>query len=295
MLSKLAFLLPILLNSCIDSKFESTTVDFTKTENYSINQNDTNCLRIVIAAMISPKETYNLYNDLFNYVSKEANIPIKIYQRKTYSETNELISQNSVDIGFVCTGAYLKNRNNCKLVAVPVFNDLPYYQAYIIVNKKVQAKKFEELKGHTFAFTDPLSNTGKIYPEKKIKQLFHLSPETFFKSITYTGSHDASIRLVSKGIIDAASVDGLIYEYYLHNAPDEVTNIEIIEKSEYFGAPPIVCSNGLNEEVKLKIQKIILEMHNNAQGKIILNKLMIDRFTFPDDTIYRSAVLNCEE
>lgn len=285
----------ILLVSCNNSKFESATVDFTNIENNSIIQKDTNNIKVIVAARISPKETYYLYKDLFNYTSEKINIPIKIYQRKTYLEANELLSQNSVDIGFVCTGAYLKNKSNCELLAIPVFNNRPYYQAYIIANKKNKLNSINDLKQKTFAFTDPLSNTGKLYPEKRIKELFNIEADLFFKSITYSGSHDISIQLVSKGIVDGASVDGLIYEYLLKNSPDVVKNIYIIEKSECFGAPPIVNSKGFNIKLKAEIQKVLINMHNDSSGKIILNKLMIDKFILPVDSIYNSASLNCKK
>jgi len=212
--------------SCNNSEYEIKTVDFANTINQTIQENDTNQdIEVVIGAMISPKETFSNYKELFEYITSKLDKKLTIVQRKSYSESNELLTTNQVKVGFICSGAYLKIRDKCDLLVVPVFNKLPYYQAYIIVNKSSSIKNIYDLKGKSFAFTDPLSNTGKFYPEKRINELFNTDSHNFFSKTTYSNSHDASIQLVEKGLVDGASIDGLIYEYMLKKTPEKVQNI----------------------------------------------------------------------
>lgn len=283
----------LIFTACNNSEYKIKTVDFSENIDSSSFAMDTTkeSIGVIVAAMISPKETFSYYKELFDYISRKANITLRFEQRKTFAEANELLAKQQVDIGFICSGAYIRNKENCNLLVVPVFKGRPYYQAYIITNKKSSINTFNDLKGKSFAFTDPLSNTGKFYPEKRINQLYHRHSADFFSKTTYTHSHDASIQLVSKGLVDGASVDGLIYEYLLFNSPERVKNIKIIEKSELFGSPPVVTSTGIDKNLKIKLREILLKMHTDSVGKKILNKLMIDRFEMPSDSIYNRMSL----
>ncbi len=269
----------------------------------SINLNDTSdgdtsyspmdtvlYLKVAVSAMISPKETFAYYKELFGYISRKTNKKIKIIQRKTYSEVNKLLNNNQVDIAFICSGAYVNDRRNgypIKIVAIPVINGKPTYQAYIITYKSSGIKKFEDLKGKSFAFTDPLSNTGYLYAISRIKTLGY-NKKKFFKDYVFTYAHDISIQLVAKQIIDGASVDGLIFDYLQHSPPKRLKNIRIVEKSQLFGIPPIVVPPTTPDSALKKLQRILCQMDKDTTGIKILKKLMIDRFVPANDSLYNS-------
>ncbi len=236
-------------------------------------------LNVAVSAIISPRETFTFYEELFNYISKKLDYKIEFKQRKTYKEVDQLLAQNEVDLAFICTGAYVMDKKNCnlELLAVPVCYGKPFYQSYIIVPKTSSITKFIELKGKTFAYTDPLSNSGKLYADKRVKELGFKSGE-FFGSTVFSYAHDISMQLISKGVIDGASVDGLIYEYMAEHHPESVTQIKIIEKSEDFAISPVVVPANLKKETKEKLKKILTTLHEDTEGKKILNKLSIDKF-----------------
>src|SRR3989304_2004576 len=71
-------------------------------------------------------------------------------------------------------------------------NEKPFYQSYIITNKNSGIEKFEDFIGKTFAFTDPLSNSGKLYADKRLKDL-NTPSDSFFASTMFTHAHDISI------------------------------------------------------------------------------------------------------
>ena len=66
--------------------------------------------RVAVSAMISPKEGFKYYQDLINYVSRKINIPYRIIQKKTYQEVNDMLNQEQVDFAFICSGAYVKEK-----------------------------------------------------------------------------------------------------------------------------------------------------------------------------------------
>jgi phosphonate transport system substrate-binding protein len=65
-------------------------------------------LRVAVAAILSPRTTYRVYENLAAYLEERLGEPVEVTQRATYAETNELIRTRQVDLGFVCTGAYIQ-------------------------------------------------------------------------------------------------------------------------------------------------------------------------------------------
>jgi phosphonate transport system substrate-binding protein len=248
-----------------------------------------NRLKVAVAAIISPRETFRYYEDLLKYVSGKIDYKIEFKQRKTYEEVNRLVENQEVDIAFICSGAYVegKDQNTMELLAVPVCNGHPFYQAYVIVHNSSTIQSFNDLKGKSFAYTDPMSNTGKLYAEKRIHEL-RFSENSFFKNTVFTYAHDVSIQLVAKQMVDGATVDGLIFDYLKVFHPERVKNIRIIEKSENFGIPPVVVPIGLNAGLKAKLRDILLTMHLDTSGKEILDKLLIEKFLPGNDAEYNS-------
>lgn len=248
-------------------------------------------LKIGVAAMISPKETVKFYKEIVDYVGKRVGIPVEMVQRESYDEMDNLLEKGEVKIAFICSGPYVKNKDKfgVQLLVAPQSYGKPFYHAYIIVHKDSPIKSLADLKGKTFAFTDPKSNTGKLVPTYMIAKNFHQTPEQFFSKITYTKSHDKSIEAVAKKIVDGASVDSLIYDYAAKKNPIYTNLTKIVEKSQPYGIPPVVVTKDFDPNIKEKIKQAFLNMHNDPEGKRILEGIMVDKFIVPKDSDYDSV------
>ena len=111
----------------------------------------------------------------------------------------------------------------------------------------------------------------------------HTRPEQFFSRVIYTYSHDNSIMAVGRGLVDAAAVDGLIWDFYAQKNPAFTAKTRIIKKSAPFGIPPLVASRQFPPAERERIQNVLFAMHQDPEGKKILAELMIDRFIPPRD------------
>lgn len=246
-------------------------------------------LRLAISSMISPRETIYCYQDIFDYVSEKLNRKIEIVQKETYGETNELLRQGEVDAAMVCSGAYVEAHASygAELLAAPKPVSDRTYCSYIIVHRDSQINSIEGLKGRTFAFTDSLSNTGRLYPVWLLSRKGY-KPETYFARYIYSGSHDNSIRAVSDGLIDGAAVDSLIFLYLNYSHPDVISATKVIAVSPVFGLPPLIVHPRMDVELKKILREILLSMHNDEKGRVLLNKIKIERFIIPQDNDYDS-------
>ena len=267
-------------------------VDFNKTvvvEQPGKQTSDNPSFRVAVAAMISPKDTFVYYRQLLDYIGGNLERNVQFIQRKTYGEINELLGKGQIDLAFICSGPYVtgKAKYGFELLATPEVQKSHFYQSYLIVNKSSHFKQMNDLRGQVFAFTDPDSNTGKLVPTYWLSQMGE-RPETFFSKTIYTYSHDNSILAVAKSLVDGAAIDSLIWEYYHRKNPIFTSKTRIIRKSEPYGIPPIVASRFLAPDLKDRIRRVLLAMHNDPRGQEILEELMIDRFTSTQDAWYNS-------
>jgi phosphonate transport system substrate-binding protein len=251
--------------------------------------NDSSQLRVAVAAVISPKETFVYYRQLLDYIGRHLGRNTQLIQRKTYSEINELFPKGQIDLAFICSGPYAVSKEifGFEALATPIVRGIPFYHSYLIVNKDSPFQKIEELRDHVFAFTDPKSNTGALVPTYWLAEMGE-TPESFFSSVNYTYSHDNSIMAVAKALVDGATVDGHIWEYYNVRKPVYTSRTRVLKKSQPFGSPPLVASVYLPAKLKLKIRDILNTMHQDPDGRRILEELMIDRFAAPREIWYES-------
>jgi phosphonate transport system substrate-binding protein len=282
-------LLFVILSGCLKTD-DATKVNLSNRTVDLGDHSDKESLRIAVSAIISPDETLVYYQDMFDYLSLKMDVPVKLVQRKTYQEVNDLVRKNSVDAAFVCSLAYIEGKDQfgMELLAVPIVRGEPRYYSYIIVPDDGSIKSLEELKGKTFAYTDPLSNSGKLSPEYLIAQIGE-NPETFFKLTFFTYSHDKSIQAVAEKMVDGAAVDSLVWDFKNATDPRFTSRTKIISKSSPYGIPPLVVSKDIDPVLKEKLRKILLQMHENKQGKEILDSIMIDRFSEANDSLYDSV------
>jgi phosphonate transport system substrate-binding protein len=247
-------------------------------------------LRVAVAAVISPKGTAESYQPFLDYLGRKLDRPVELVQRRTYAEINDLIERGEVDVAFVCSSAYVIGQRDfgMQLLAAPQVNDETVYYSWLIVPADSPAQEMADLRGKTFAFTDPWSNTGRMYPTSLVKALGE-TPETLFGRTFFTYSHDDAIRAVASGVAGGAAVDSLVYEFAVAREPRLGEQTKVIHRSTPFGIPPVVMSPQLRPQVQADLQNILLEMDNDPDGRQALQSLDIDRFVLIEDTAYDSV------
>lgn len=247
-------------------------------------------LRVSVAAVVSPRGAVESYQPLLTYLSRRVGRPVELVQRRTYAETNDLVERGAVDLAFVCTSAYIAGHAQfgMELLLAPQVNGATVYHALLIVRRGSGIQDISGLRGKVFAFTDPMSYTGRVYPTALVQQQGE-SPDTFFGRTFYTYNHDNAIRAVAEGLADGAAVDSLVYDYAVARDPDLAHQVRVIHRSPPFGIPPVVVSPQARPQLKVTLRDVLLTMAQDSEGQAALAALGIDRFVPIDDRAYDTA------
>lgn len=247
-------------------------------------------LRIAVAPVLSPKPTSALYQQLATYVGERLGRHVELVQGKTYAEINDMLKSGDVTVALVCTNPYLQGRDDfgMELIAAPQVRGEVDYQSLLIVNRNSKATSLDDLRGASFAFSDPLSNTGRLAPLYQLAKR-GTNPDAYFSQTIFTYSHDSSIRAVADGVVAAAAVDSLVFDYLASTEPALTDKVKVIERWGPFGINPVVVNPRLDSGLKEDLRRLFLGMDQDPQGLEILKSLQIDKFVVPDDSIYDSV------
>lgn len=244
-------------------------------------------LRIAAASIISPRETIRNYGGLFAYLEGKVGRPTELIQRRSYQETYDLLRYGSLDLALVCTYVYVLGQDEVGLdiLAAPAVNGRAEYRSYIITRADSGLQTLDDLAGKRFAFTDPLSTSGRLYPLSLLAER-NLDPGQYFGSTLYTYSHDNSIKAVVQALADGAAVDSLVYEQWVRMNPALGAELQIIQRSMSLPSPPIVARRSLDPALREELRRVLLDMHLDPKGQKILAALGVDRFVPQQDADY---------
>jgi len=249
-------------------------------------------LRLAVAPVYSPQTTLGLYQTLADYLGRRLSRPVELIQGKTYSEINDLIRAGGVTLAIVCTNAYLEGQEDFGLEAlvVPQVRGETVYYSYLIVPADSPAHSLADLRNKAFAFSDPLSNSGRLAPVYYLRQMGE-TPETFFSRTIFTYSHDNSVRAVMNKMVEGAAVDSLVYEFMAEKDPEVGARTRILARWGPYGINPVVVHPRLDPALKEQLRTLFLTMHQDTEGQAILATLAVDRFLPPSATSYDTVRL----
>jgi len=289
----LALAVALLSSTSCFGKGDGETIDLgtlpAQTNPSAATESPSEGLVFAVAAVNSPRSTLDAYQELALYLGERLGIGAKLLSSKTYAEINSLVRSGDATLAMVCSGAYVFGHSEfgMELLASPVISGEQTYRSYLIVPAQSNVSGWEDLRGKTFAFTDPLSNSGRLVPLYEISRMGKI-PESFFSKYIFTYSHDNSIKAVAHGLVDAAAVDSLIYEYALTTGQDDAARTKVIWRSTPYPINPVVVNPRLDPTKKAELRRLLLEMHLDPEGKLILKRLGFDRFAPTDDGDYDS-------
>jgi phosphonate transport system substrate-binding protein len=220
------------------------------------------------------------------YFEQRLGHPVTFVQRQTYQEVVELLLGGELDAAWLCGYPYVVHRKETELLVVPVFRGKPSYHSYLIVPASDHhTKSLIDLKHKVFAYSDPDSNSGYLYPQVKLITE-GIEPRHFFAKTFFTWSHREVVKAVAEGVADGGAVDSYVWETLALNEPELTRRTRVVTESPSFGFPPLVIKRGLAEARVNRLRQAFLQMNDDPEGKALLKKLNLDRFVPGEDANY---------
>ena len=207
-------------------------------------------------------------------------------QRANYREIIDLLLSGKIDFAWLCGFPYVRHRHEFRLVAVPLWRGQPLYQSYLIVPADDQrTKSIGDLRGKVFAYSDPDSNSGYLYPQYVLTMLGE-KPSTFFSRTFFTWAHRKVVEAVGVGLADGGAVDGYVWETLAEVRPELTAATRIIDRSPLLGYPPFVARWDIQPKQLEQFSEVLLGMADDPQGRELLGRLRLDGFTIGQSALF---------
>jgi phosphonate transport system substrate-binding protein len=225
------------------------------------------------------------WEGLVKYLEKSLGVPIEFKTSTDYAGVITAMEFKHVDFAYFGPKSYVEaaQRAGADAVALEVSKDGSQgYYGVIITRKGSGLKTMADIKGKTWAFTDPNSTSGTLVPKVYFSETLKIDPEKYFSKVIYSGSHEASMLAVKGGKIDAAStndLDMLRGEGKLWNKDKD---FNILWTSELIPGSPIAVRKDLPESLQKAIKNALISYKDKAG----LDQLGIQGYVATDDATY---------
>lgn len=211
---------------------------------------------------------------------------VQFVQRRSYGEIVDLLLRGHIDAAWICGYPYVLNADRLRLLVVPQYRGAPLYQSYLIVPKADgDTQDVSDLRDRVFAYSDPLSNSGFLVPRTELIST-HFDPLSFFRKTFFTFAHSNVVEAVSAGLASGGAMDGYVFDNIALKFSALSDNVRVAWRSPDYGFPPIVVSHALASDTVEALQEALLQMHKRPDGRLILDRLILDRFVAGGNALY---------
>ena len=212
---------------------------------------------------------------------------VKPFVATDYNGVVEALRAKKLDVAFLGPFSYVLAASVADVEAFAVVETQragATYRAQIIARKDHNLHSLAQLKGRTFAFVDPSSTSGHLFPKAALIKAGY-DPDTYFSRVIFSGGHDASAIAVQNGKVDAAAIaDGLLEAAFTRGVVQR-DDLEVIWTSEPIPGSPFVMRSDLPEATKRQIRAAFAEIHDLPWG----SHSNIKRFEPTTDAAYNGV------
>jgi phosphonate transport system substrate-binding protein len=185
----------------------------------------------------------------------------------SYAGVIEAMGAGRADIGWLNTFSYViaHQKYGVEVRLVTVRFGLPYYRSEIIAQAGSGITALSDLRGKRFAFVDPASTSGYLFPLAGLKKAGY-DPASFFGQTVFAGSHDNVVLAVYQGRVDAGAVyedaRGTIQKTF----PDVMDKVKAIWKSDPIPNDTVSFRQDLPPGVADTVTKALLRFSETPAG-----------------------------
>ena len=229
------------------------------------------------------------------YLSARAGCEVVFVAREAYQAVLDLLFAGRIDVAWICGYPYVRHQADLSLLAVPMYQDRPLYQSYLIRSKTSPAsiQGWADLRGKVLAYADPFSNSGWLVAQAQMAQA-GVSPREL-KRAFFAHGHRNVAEAVGAGLANAGAIDGYVWETMRLQGMPAVAQTEVVWKSEPFGFPPLVSRQGVTHPFAASLQNALLTMPQDESGRDLLRSLNLTGFTLGEAALFESIRLQAQK
>jgi phosphonate transport system substrate-binding protein len=231
--------------------------------------------------------------DLAEYLAERLPLPVQLRIDIPWRERERRFDNGEIDLCWICGLPYVWKADRfpgkTEALVAPVmsgsrYGNKPVYFSDVVVLRESRFEKLTDLQGAAWAYNEPGSHSGyNVVRYSLAKRGF---PQGFFGRVVESGAHQASLKMVLQGELDASAIDSTVLEMEMAGDPSITSQIRVIDTFGPSPIPPWLVSTKVPEDLKNNIRNLLTGMKADPVGKSILEKARFLGFVAVSDRDY---------
>jgi len=200
-----------------------------------------------------------IYQKLGKLIGDKLGCPVEVFVATSYNAEIEAMRNGKLEIGEFGPLGYVLAHQVAKAQAVAAFGTADgkpdTYWASIVTYPGSGIKTVAEIKGHSFAFSDPASTSGHLFPAFGLRKA-GLDPDKDVKPI-FAGSHTASFEALYNHKVDAGELNSEQLESAKQRGHYKDGDLIFLWKSDPIPTDPFVVRGDLPDDFKQRVTRVL--------------------------------------
>jgi phosphonate transport system substrate-binding protein len=204
---------------------------------------------------------------MVKYLQKQLHMPVEVVRVEGYGPSIEAMRAEKVDMISGSSLTYILAAQKAGAQAIVARGNpdgtIGGYRSVIAVPKNSPIRSMADLKAHAkgivFAFAEPASTSGYLYPRVGLQNA-GINPDTDFKKVVFTGDHLATVMTVEAGKVDAAGFMETMLNRLITTHRVAPGDVRVLWTSDLIPEGPYSVRRALPEKLKKEIQAALLAM-----------------------------------
>ena len=184
-------------------------------------------LRVSAIPDEAPTELQRKFEPLGKYLSAQTGMKVVFTPVTDYAAVVESLATRKLDLAWLGGFTFVQAKIRTNGTAIPIVQreeDARFTSKFITANPAI--KTLADLKGKSFAFGAPSSTSGSLMPRFFLQQ-DGINPEKDFKTVAFSGAHDATVAFVAAGKAEAGVLNASVWDKLVETKKVDASKVRV--------------------------------------------------------------------
>uniref|UniRef100_UPI003F492214 putative selenate ABC transporter substrate-binding protein n=1 Tax=Cupriavidus yeoncheonensis TaxID=1462994 RepID=UPI003F492214 len=208
----------------------------------------------------APTELQRKFAPLGKYLEQETGMKVEFVPVTDYAAVVESLATGKIDMAWLGGFTYVQSKIRTKGATIPIVQrqeDAAFTSKFITADSSI--KTLADLKGKTFAFGAPSSTSGHLMPRYFLQQA-GIDPDRYFKTVAYSGAHDATVAFVQAGKVDAGVLNASVWDKLVEQHKVDPGKVRVFAVTPPYFDYNWTVRGGLDPDLRKKLTEAFLRL-----------------------------------
>jgi phosphonate transport system substrate-binding protein len=184
-------------------------------------------LRVSAIPDEAPTELQRKFEPLGKYLSAQTGMKVVFTPVTDYAAVVESLATRKLDLAWLGGFTFVQAKIRTNGTAIPIVQreeDAKFTSKFITANPAI--KTLADLKGKSFAFGAPSSTSGSLMPRFFLQQ-DGINLEKDFKTVAFSGAHDATVAFVAAGKAEAGVLNASVWDKLVETKKVDTSKVRV--------------------------------------------------------------------